>query len=146
MKRQTIMTYIVIFICCSTLLSACSLFIKKSEIIPTIESDNLIFDFQNKDFDIIYYEINSLEEYQSDGLTYKTILKKGHPDDIDKIVVTKYKAQDIVDNHAYYLLIVKSGTVFQTLGFCINDKLVYVQKNQKDNSGFINSCHNFNSK
>ena len=144
--HETNTLYAIIFICFSLLMTGCSFFIKESEIVPTIDSDNLIFNFPNKDFYIIQYEINSLEEYRSDGLTFRTVLKEEIQHDIEKIVITKYKNKNILDNHAYYLLIVKTGAVFQTLGFCINNHSIYLNENNRNNEEFINKCHNFMSK
>lgn len=124
----------------------CSLFKSDPEINASIKNQDLIFDFADQDVILLAYRINSLEHFEEDGLAYKNILKYQDYDGFREIVIGDYKNNNILDNHAYYLLVTKEGTKFQTLGFCIKNELILIQKNKKDDQGFVSKCHNFNSK
>ncbi|WP_407535927.1 hypothetical protein [Acinetobacter baumannii] len=132
-----------IFISSLILLSlGCSILKSEPQLIGSIESKNLLFSFKNKDTVILAYQVNSLEEFEKDGLTYKNILKYQDYEGFNKISIEDYKKKNILDNHAYYLIVTKEGTVLQTFGFCIKDKTVYLQEDKKDDQGFTNKCHN----
>ncbi|EJB8411846.1 hypothetical protein MW335_002071 [Acinetobacter baumannii] len=132
-----------IFISSLILLSlGCSILKSEPQLIGSIESKNLLFSFKNKDTVILAYQVNSLEEFEKDGLTYKNIIKYQDYEGFKKISIEDYKKKNILDNHAYYLIVTKEGTVLQTFGFCIKDKTVYLQVDKKDDQGFTNKCHN----
>lgn len=131
-----------IFISSLILLSSgCSILKSEPQLIGSIESKNLLFSFKNKDTVILAYQVNSLEEFEKDGLTYKNILKYQDYEGFKKISIEDYKKKNILDNHAYYLIVTKEGTVLQTFGFCIKDKTVYLQEDKKDDQGFTNKCY-----
>ncbi len=113
--------------------SGCSILKSEPQLTGSIESKNLLFSFNDEDIVILAYQVNSLEEFEKDGLTYKNILKYQNYEGFKKI--------SIQDNHAYYLIVTKEGTILQTFGFCIKDKHVYLQKDKKDDQGFTNKCH-----
>ncbi|MEI1744991.1 hypothetical protein V8P95_11090 [Acinetobacter baumannii] len=121
--------------------SGCSILKSEPQLIGSIESKNLLFSFNDKDIVILAYQVNSLEEFEKDGLTYKNILKYQNYEGFKKISIEDYKKKNIQDNHAYYLIVTKEGTILQTFGFCIKDKYVYLQKDKKDDQGFTNKCH-----
>ncbi|MFI8145610.1 hypothetical protein [Acinetobacter sp. ABJ_C5_2] len=125
-----------------SLSSGCAIFKNKPQLTGLIESRNLLFNFKDKEVVMLAYQINSLEEFEKDGLTYKNILKYQNYEGFKKILIEDYKKKNILDNHAYYLIVTKEGTVLQTFGFCIKDKTVYLQEDQKDDQGFTNKCHN----
>ncbi|MFN1793115.1 hypothetical protein [Acinetobacter baumannii] len=109
-----------IFISSLILLSlGCSILKSEPQLIGSIESKNLLFSFKNKDTVILAYQVNSLEEFDKDGLTYKNILKYQDYEGFKKISIEDYKKKNILDNHAYYLIVTKEGTVLQTFGFCM---------------------------
>ncbi|MEO4086645.1 hypothetical protein ABH296_13485 [Acinetobacter pittii] len=121
--------------------SGCSILKSEPQLTGSIESKNLLFSFNDKDIVILAYQVNSLEEFEKDGLTYKNILKYQNYEGFKKISIEDYKKKTIQDNHAYYLIVTKEGTILQTFGFCIKDKYVYLQKDKKDDQGFTNKCH-----
>lgn len=121
--------------------SGCSILKSEPQLTGSIESKNLLFSFNDKDIVILAYQVNSLEEFEKDGLTYKNILKYQNFEGFKKISIEDYKKKNIQDNHAYYLIVTKEGTILQTFGFCIKDKYVYLQKDKKDDQGFTNKCH-----
>ncbi|EHU2509967.1 hypothetical protein ABTA49_08005 [Acinetobacter baumannii] len=121
--------------------SGCSILKSEPQLTGSIESKNLLFSFNDKDIVILAYQVNSLEEFEKDGLTYKNILKYQNYEGFKKISIEDYKKKNIQDNHAYYLIVTKEGTILQTFGFCIKDKYVYLQKDKKDDQGFTNKCH-----
>ncbi|KRW35010.1 hypothetical protein AO727_17790, partial [Acinetobacter baumannii] len=103
-----------IFISSLILLSSgCSILKSDPQLIGSIESKNLLFSFKNKDTVILAYQVNSLEEFEKDGLTYKNILKYQNYEGFKKISIEDYKKKNILDNHAYYLIVTKEGTVLQ---------------------------------
>ncbi|MGM7595013.1 hypothetical protein ACS7FD_14930 [Acinetobacter baumannii] len=117
-----------IFISSLILLSSgCSILKREPQLIGSIESKNLLFSFKNKDTVILAYQVNSLEEFEKDGLNYKNILKYQDYEGFKKISIEDYKKKNILDNHAYYLIVTKEGTVLQTFGFCIKDKTGRIQ-------------------
>ncbi|WP_228201280.1 hypothetical protein [Acinetobacter baumannii] len=121
-----------IFISSLILLSlGCSILKSEPQLIGSIESKNLLFSFKNKDTVILAYQVNSLEEFDKDGLTYKNIIKYQDYEGFKKISIEDYKKKNILDNHAYYLIVTKEGTVLQTFGFCIKDKTVLSSREQK---------------
>ncbi|WP_284090942.1 hypothetical protein [Acinetobacter pittii] len=131
-----------IFISSLILLSSgCSILKSEPQLTGSIESKNLLFSFNDKDIVILAYQVNSLEEFEKDGLTYKNILKYQNYEGFKKISIEDYKKKNIQDNHAYYLIVTKEGTILQTFGFCIKDKNVYLQDDKKDDQGFTNKCH-----
>ncbi|MDC4868652.1 hypothetical protein ACT43R_11160 [Acinetobacter baumannii] len=131
-----------IFISSLILLSSgCSILKSDPQLTGSIESKNLLFSFNDEDIVILAYQVNSLEEFEKDGLTYKNILKYQNYEGFKKISIEDYKKKNIQDNHAYYLIVTKEGTILQTFGFCIKDKHVYLQKDKKDDQGFTNKCH-----
>lgn len=121
--------------------SGCSILKSEPQLTGSIESKNLLFSFNDEDIVILAYQVNSLEEFEKDGLTYKNILKYQNYEGFKKISIEDYKKKNIQDNHAYYLVVTKEGTILQTFGFCIKDKYVYLQKDKKDDQGFTNKCH-----
>ncbi|HCH8086251.1 TPA: hypothetical protein NJW60_003329 [Acinetobacter baumannii] len=121
--------------------SGCSILKSEPQLTGSIESKNLLFSFNDEDIVILAYQVNSLEEFEKDGLTYKNILKYQNYEGFKKISIEDYKKKNIQDNHAYYLIVTKEGTILQTFGFCIKDKYVYLQKDKKDDQGFTNKCH-----
>lgn len=121
---------------------SCSVFKKKSDIKADIINKNLIFNFEKKDIMLLGYEINSLETFKEDGLTYRNILKYKNYDGFYDIVISNYKSKNILDNHAYYLLVTKEGAKFETLSFCIKNNFIKIQKYKSDDKGFVNECHN----
>ncbi|MDA5010583.1 hypothetical protein PGK31_04825 [Acinetobacter baumannii] len=121
--------------------SGCSILKSEPQLTGSIESKNLLFSFNDEDIVILAYQVNSLEEFEKDGLTYKNILKYQNYEGFKKISIEDYKKKNIQDNHAYYLIVTKEGTILQTFGFCIKDKHVYLQKDKKDDQGFTNKCH-----
>lgn len=121
--------------------SGCSILKSVPQLTGSIESKNLLFSFNDEDIVILAYQVNSLEEFEKDGLTYKNILKYQNYEGFKKISIEDYKKKNIQDNHAYYLIVTKEGTILQTFGFCIKDKYVYLQKDKKDDQGFTNKCH-----
>lgn len=131
-----------IFISSLILLSSgCSILKSEPQLTGSIESKNLLFSFNDKDIVILAYQVNSLEEFEKDGLTYKNILKYQNYEGFKKISIEDYKKKNIQDNHTYYLIVTKEGTILQTFGFCIKDKNVYLQDDKKDDQGFTNKCH-----
>ncbi|WP_228713204.1 hypothetical protein [Acinetobacter baumannii] len=143
MNMDIINSIKLIFISSLILLSlGCSILKSEPQLIGSIESKNLLFSFKNKDTVILAYQVNSLEEFEKDGLTYKNIIKYQDYEGFKKISIEDYKKKNILDNHAYYLIVTKEGTVLQTFGFCIKDKTVYLQVDKKDDQGFTNKCHN----
>ncbi|ONN58112.1 hypothetical protein AC057_04410 [Acinetobacter genomosp. 33YU] len=121
--------------------SGCSILKSEPQLTGSIESKKLLFSFNDEDIVILAYQVNSLEEFEKDGLTYKNILKYQNYEGFKKISIEDYKKKNIQDNHAYYLIVTKEGTILQTFGFCIKDKYVYLQKDKKDDQGFTNKCH-----
>ena len=121
--------------------SGCSILKSEPQLTGSIESKNLLFSFNDEDIVILAYQVNSLEEFEKDGLTYKNILKYQNYEGFKKISIEDYKKKNIQDNHAYYLIVTKEGTILQTFGFCIKDKYVCLQKDKKDDQGFTNQCH-----
>ncbi|MFY5897632.1 hypothetical protein [Acinetobacter pittii] len=121
--------------------SACSILKSEPQLTGSIEGKSLLFSFKDKDIIILTYQVNSLEEFENDGVTYKNILKYQNYEGFKKISIEDYKKKNIQDNHAYYLIVTKEGTILQTFGFCIKDKYVYLQKDKKDDQGFTNKCH-----
>lgn len=121
--------------------SGCSILKSEPQLTGSIESKNLLFSFNDEDIVILAYQVNSLEEFEKDGLTYKNILKYQNYEGFKKISIEDYKKKNIQDNHAYYLIVTKEGAILQTFGFCIKDKYVYLQKDKKDDQGFTNKCH-----
>ncbi|MDO7435079.1 hypothetical protein Q5X65_18265 [Acinetobacter baumannii] len=121
--------------------SGCSILKSEPQLTGSIESKNLLFSFNDKDIVILAYQVNTLEEFEKDSLTYKNILKYQNYKGFNKISIEDYKKKNILDNHAYYLIVTKEGTILQTFGFCIKDKNVYIQENKKDDQGFTNKCH-----
>ncbi|GLG84667.1 MULTISPECIES: hypothetical protein [Acinetobacter] len=121
--------------------SGCSILKSEPQLTGSIESKNLLFSFNDKDIVILAYQVNSLEDFEKDGLTYKNILKYQNYEGFKKITIEDYKKKNILDNHAYYLIITKEGTILQTFGFCVKDKNIYLQEDKKDDQGFTNKCH-----
>lgn len=121
--------------------SACSILKSEPQLTGSIEGKSLLFSFKDKDIIILTYQVNSLEEFEKDGVTYKNILKYQNYEGFKKISIEDYKKKNIQNNHAYYLIVTKEGTILQTSGFCIKDKYVYLQKDKKDDQGFTNKCH-----
>ncbi|MDC4441718.1 hypothetical protein NQ662_18370 [Acinetobacter baumannii] len=120
MNMDIINSIKLIFISSLILLSlGCSILKSEPQLIGSIESKNLLFSFKNKDTVILAYQVNSLEEFEKDGLTYKNILKYQDYEGFKKISIEDYKKKNILDNHAYYLIVTKEGTVLQTFGFCM---------------------------
>jgi len=131
---------IILFFCLASMLQGCSIFNKKPEINASIRNNELIFSVSDNDIIIIAYEINSLEEFKEDGLTYKNILRYENYDGFKKIIIDDYKNKKIINDHAYYLLITKEGVQFQTLGFCIKNNLIHIQKKSINDKDFVKEC------
>ncbi|MBJ8469706.1 hypothetical protein I6M67_19135, partial [Acinetobacter pittii] len=51
--------------------SGCSILKSEPQLTGSIESKNLLFSFNDEDIVILAYQVNSLEEFEKDGLTYK---------------------------------------------------------------------------
>lgn len=136
-KFKIIFSFCLVFI-----LVGCSFFKDKPQIDASISNNKLIFSIPSEDILILAYEINSLEDFKEDGLTYKNILKYENYDGFNKIIVENYKNKEILDNHAYYLLLTKEGAEFQSLGFCIKNNTIYIQKSSINDKEFVRECKN----
>ncbi len=122
-------------------LVGCSVFKNEPKINAFIDNQDLVFSFEKKDIMLLGYEVNSLETFKEDGVTYKNIIKYQNNEGFYDVVIRDFKNNNILDNHAYYLMVSKEGAKFQTLGFCIKNNLVQIQNNKKDDQGFIEKCH-----
>jgi len=117
--------------------------IDNKNINTSIINDDLIFSLPKNDFEVVYYEINSLEDFREDGISYKNILKKENDrNDLGVIIIKNYNKKNIKNKNAYYLNMVKRGNKFQTMGFCIQDNIVYIQKKYQEDKDFVQECHN----
>jgi len=145
MKIRKIAINIIFSIILMTLFSGCTLFKRSPEINAYIEDKQLLFNLTDQSSAVVYYEINSFEEFKDDGLTYKNILKFKNYDGLYKMKIDNYKEKNILDNHAYYLLAIREGGRIQILGFCINGKSIYIKTDNKNDQKFVSKCHDFRS-
>ena len=121
---------------------------KENNIDAILKNGNIEFYFKNNSKILVYhYEINDYENFESDGVTYKRLFVSDEiSKKMEKIIVSNYKEKNILDNHAYYILIGEqglnsAGVGFTSLGFCLNKTEILTQPKYEKNSVFISKCH-----
>ncbi|MGH1401137.1 MAG: hypothetical protein ACRAUR_07875 [Acinetobacter tandoii] len=96
----------------------------RTDIVIYKNEGNLHFSFpKDKDVLVYHYEINDYENFESDGITYKRLfVSKEINKEMKEIILDNYKSNEIVEKHAYYMLLGeqglnKNGVGFTTVGF-----------------------------
>ena len=84
---------------------------------------------------VYHYEINDYENFELDGNTYKRLFVSQEIDkEMKEIILENYKSNEIVEKHAYYMLLGEQGlnntsVGFTTIGFvCIKIKFLPSRK------------------
>lgn len=96
----------------------------RTDIVIYKNEGNLYFSFPTDKKVLVYhYEINDYENFESDGMTYKRLFVFQEIDkEMKEIILDNYKSNEIVEKHAYYMLLGeqglnKNGVGFTTVGF-----------------------------
>jgi len=122
----------------------------KNDVNILVNKENIEFEFlKNKKVLIYHYEINDYENFEKDGLTYKRLYVSNEINkEMQKIILNNYKSKNLLDNHAYYILIGeqglnKNGVGFTSIGFCLHYTKILTKQKNETTPIFIQKCHTF---
>ncbi|ENX39205.1 hypothetical protein [Acinetobacter sp. NIPH 2100] len=122
---------------------------KHEEFRITLVNDDLTIEFPNEIF-VKHYAIKDFEKNISSNATeiseYKTILEKSYYKKVDHISISNIYNYSIRSNHAYFYVMTQENDKelnarLNSIGFCLKNNYVLMQKSREKDSDFITKCH-----